>query len=1151
MNTLRSAIKIVLWIILAVVLLVAGLLVGVSRYFGPERLTPLVCTMANKALDADIEIGSAELSLRQSFPFLNLEVSDLAVISRRMQALASAERDSLPQWADTLLRVDGFSGGINLAKLMVGKIDLSDVEVRRPQLNLVVAADSLANYDIVKAGEEDDQDGDAAMPDISIRRFSIISPAVARYHSVPDTLSLAVHIDSACLDNSCQSAYRLGVATNIESPLLAMLQAERMPVRFNGDIEWSHEHAMEMNFKNFEFSAGLLSGRFSAWVDFAPGCLARELDFTLSPLTVADVLAMLPPAEAAYMGIPAGIVTDASVEIAGRLTGAYDAASADIPHGIVTVKVEPCMLKCGQIDFRRLALDCDIALAGNNIDSAVVDVRKLTIAGPATTLDIAGRASGLMSDPAFDGKITGNVNFDRLPAQLLAMLPPGSLKGRMKLDTQMKGSVSMFDTNNFHRLYVKGTIDLNNLYFVSADTLTMVQAGAAHAKFGTSESVSSSLVSRRDSSVITVKADSLLTAAISVDSAQMLVSGLAMRIAGFKIGIGAQNKALSGDTTDIIPVGGKISASMFSLFTLSDTAGVRIRDFGGNVSMRRYKGDRHLPLFVLDAALGRISAGDNSTRMMISDASLKARMHRLPDTLLSPYRRRLKATVDSLRRSRPELPVDSVYVLAQRIRERHSTGRHRVHAELDSSDREVMDWGASRGFKRLLLDWSLRGTLRARQAQLFTASFPVRNRVENINLAFSNDSIVLQNVAYKAGHSDFLISGTVSNMKRAFTSTRSNRSIKIEFDTESDTIDVNQLAQAFFVGAAHKDERLAGTVADDNDSMMADHGQSSAADEGTGPFLIPINIDAEFNMKARNVLYSDIELHNLNGSVLAYDGALNLRDLSASSDVGSIALSGLYSAPAVKDMKFGMSLALNDFRIKKFLELVPAVDSVMPLMRDLGGIVKANIVATADVDAEMNLVMPTLDAAINLVGDSLVVLDPETFKTISKWLMFKNKNKNMINHMSVDMVVANNRMQVFPFMFDFDRYRLGVQGTNDLDMNYDYHVSVLKSPLPFKFGINIRGNADDYKISFGKARFNEKQAVRSVAITDTARVNLIKQFENIFKRGVRKSRFAKLEIAAKPIAAEIDLASDTLTQADSLYLMQQGLIPGKETIYKK
>lgn len=141
------------------------------------------------------------------------------------------------------------------------------------------------------------------------------------------------------------------------------------------------------------------------------------------------------------------------------------------------------------------------------------------------------------------------------------------------------------------------------------------------------------------------------------------------------------------------------------------------------------------------------------------------------------------------------------------------------------------------------------------------------------------------------------------------------------------------------------------------------------------------------------------------------------------------------------------------------------------------------------------------------------------------------------------MLVENGMLQIFPFMFDFDRYRIGVQGSSDMAMNLNYHVAVLKSPLPFKFGINITGNIDKMKIRLGKARFNEKQSTGQVAIVDTTRVNLLKEIENVFRRGVRNSKFAGLRISARPEASTINLAEDTISRADSLYLIKEGLLP--------
>ena len=166
---------------------------------------------------------------------------------------------------------------------------------------------------------------------------------------------------------------------------------------------------------------------------------------------------------------------------------------------------------------------------------------------------------------------------------------------------------------------------------------------------------------------------------------------------------------------------------------------------------------------------------------------------------------------------------------------------------------------------------------------------------------------------------------------------------------------------------------------------------------------------------------------------------------------------------------------------------------------------------------------------------------------MAKWLMFKDKQHNLIKHMSVSFLVEDNMLRVYPFIFDIDRYRLGVRGYNDLDFNFDYHVAVLKSPLPFKFGINIKGSPDKYKIRVGGAKFKADEAVDRPVVVDSARVNLIGQIEDIFRRGVSRSRFAGLQVGERPSAASIDLSTDTLTRADSLSLMREGLIPPELT----
>lgn len=142
-------------------------------------------------------------------------------------------------------------------------------------------------------------------------------------------------------------------------------------------------------------------------------------------------------------------------------------------------------------------------------------------------------------------------------------------------------------------------------------------------------------------------------------------------------------------------------------------------------------------------------------------------------------------------------------------------------------------------------------------------------------------------------------------------------------------------------------------------------------------------------------------------------------------------------------------------------------------------------------------------------------------------------------------------MMLFPFMFNVDRYRLGVLGYNDLDLNFRYHISVLKSPIPFKFGINIYGNPDDMHFRFGGAKYKEDDLrAEMVEIVDTTRINLREQINSALRRGANAALRSNLNVGnRRPNMRRMveDAEDDNLTAADSLQMMQQGLIERPDT----
>lgn len=1132
---LRRCVKVVLFAFLALVLFVFGVLVCTVRILSPERLTPIVERAANSALNADVSIRRVELSVKATFPFLKLRADGITVCSREMKALAESEKSLLPAYSDTLLSIGSLEGSINLVRLMAGKIDLRDVTVDSPGLNLVIAGNDINNFNILKTDTAATDTATAGFPCLTISRFQIVNPRPFRYYSAISKDYAQINFKAINLEGNDAPAYLFNFDGNFETPILRAFNLSKFPFSINGTIDWTPERPAEIKLRNFDIWLAFTRSRLSADLSFGQNLVIKSFEYDLDPLPVAVVLPTVPDSLRHDWGI-SRLRTSGKIAIKAKLTRPYNTGTDVVPYVVADVVIPPCNIDYEGVEIKDFSLDSRIEVNGEDMDLAVMDIRKLTGAVRGGRTDISGTLSNLISDMRFDGSVKSDIDIGRLPYGV-RKLAGGHISGHLRADLRGRGAISMCDRNNFHRLDLRGLLALDRFYWVKSDTADMAYVNSAVLKFATNTTYRSGADT----------ADSLFKARVEVDSLIYLQGQYRCEGTDLRFNLGCKNDSHTGDTATVSPIGGRVQASTFDFTVLSDTFDVRVREIDGTATVRRYKDLEKVPQFFLDLRLNRSSVGHKYIKMLLTGARLNTEIHRLPRRDMPP---RIKNYVDSMRVAMPDISMDSLYILAIERARAHHRRYPRVHPELTREETEIIDWGTSELLRKLLLNWHLDGRLKASRAGLYTPYFPVRNRIRNLNISFNNDSIYLKNVKYKVGDSDFLISGLVSNLRRSLTSDGYRRKMKINLETFSDSIDIDQLAANIFAGARYSDDHRGDffsfvDLTEENSGELERRIGSMVenAPESGAPLLIPTNIDARMVMRANNVSYSGIPMKDFRGEVLISGGALNIHDVAASSAIGAINLSALYFARNIKDMHFAFGLSLKNFNIQKFRVIVPPVDSVIPLINDLSGIINAELAAKVRLDEKMDFVLPSLDAALRLSGDSLKFIDDETFRKVGKWLFFKNKNRNMIDHVSADIVIKDNRMTLYPFMFYFDRYKLGIQGTNDLAMNFDYRVSVLKSPIPFKFGVHIYGNPDKYKVRLGGAKFNEKTVPVRDAVADTARVNLVKQITDVFRRGVNNSRFAGLVISSRPEAADIDLGTDTITAADSVAFIREGLIP--------
>ena len=265
-------------------------------------------------------------------------------------------------------------------------------------------------------------------------------------------------------------------------------------------------------------------------------------------------------------------------------------------------------------------------------------------------------------------------------------------------------------------------------------------------------------------------------------------------------------------------------------------------------------------------------------------------------------------------------------------------------------------------------------------------------------------------------------------------------------------------------------------------------------------FVIPDNIDFQLKTNLKRVVYGKMKFENVSGAVDVRNQAVHLKNLSMNGLGAKMQTTLVYRAKEADKGYAGFDFNLQNVNIGNLVEFIPSLDSIVPMLRSFKGTVNFNAAAESEIDSALNVKIPSLRAAVHIKGDSLVLMDGETFAEISKMLRFKNKERNVFDSISVNVTVSDGAVTVYPFLVQIDRYKAAIGGTQGLDMNFNYHISILKSPIPFKLGLNISGTPEKMKFRLGKAKYKDDVTPVEIHKVDSTRFNFGQQIVSNFRR---------------------------------------------------
>lgn len=348
------------------------------------------------------------------------------------------------------------------------------------------------------------------------------------------------------------------------------------------------------------------------------------------------------------------------------------------------------------------------------------------------------------------------------------------------------------------------------------------------------------------------------------------------------------------------------------------------------------------------------------------------------------------------------------------------------------------------GQENILLTWNPRLDFDVQNALAITNLIPYDVKVPEIKFNYSNRAFVIDTSRIELGNSDFNLAGMVKNIP-SFLEHKGLLEGELRFT--SGHSDINQLLDLVNGFGNDEEELAAADLSQDTLSV----GRLQLKQEAN-PFIVPKGVDLTLLTRIDTAHAFGETLRNVGGKVYVKDGVMMVEEMGFLCEAAQMKLTGIYRTPRRNHLFAGLDFHLTNVHIAELINMIPQVDSILPMLRSFRGRAEVHLAAETYLNAYYQLKPSTTRGALSISANDLTLLDGETFSTIAKLLTFKKSSENKIDSISADISLYKQQVTVYPFLIHYDRWKVAAGGNHNLAGYFDYHIDLLK---PAKIGVDV------------------------------------------------------------------------------------------------
>ena len=289
-------------------------------------------------------------------------------------------------------------------------------------------------------------------------------------------------------------------------------------------------------------------------------------------------------------------------------------------------------------------------------------------------------------------------------------------------------------------------------------------------------------------------------------------------------------------------------------------------------------------------------------------------------------------------------------------------------------------------------------------------------QINNADISFKPGNITLKSFDAMTGTSDFKATGSIKNLLGFLLS---NKSLQGNFNVNS-----NQFAVSDFM--------VEDTSASETSNKTTDASES---------LKIPEFLDCTINANAKTVLYDNLTLKDVEGTLVIKDQEADLKNLTSDLFDGDLALTGKVSTKSDVP-EFDLNIGAQDFDISKSFEQLDLLQNLAPIAKAIQGKLNTMISIKGNLDQEFSPVLSSVsgDAFAELLGTSLNKSETSVLSKLDGALNFIDLGKLDLKDVKTKLRFNDGKVSVAPFTVNYQDIAVEVSGSHSFDKTLDYNA---------------------------------------------------------------------------------------------------------------